>query len=46
MTYAEEYDEREPICTCGHVLDEHYDDGHECGVLGCDCQLFVEDPGA
>ncbi len=29
----------EPICHCGHVLDEH-DEYRMCTVVGCDCVHF------
>ena len=32
----------EPICHCGHVLDEH-DEYRMCTVVGCDCVHFERD---
>lgn len=33
----------EPMCQCGHVLDEH-DNGKECTVPGCGCVCFDLNP--
>ena len=35
----------EPVCYCGHVLDEH-DEYHKCTVEDCPCFHFEEDQEA
>jgi hypothetical protein len=32
----------EPVCHCGHVLDEH-DEYRMCTVAGCDCIHYERD---
>ena len=29
-------------CECGHMHDEHEDNGEECSVPGCGCVCFDE----
>ncbi len=35
----------EPVCHCGHVLDEH-DEYRMCTVVGCDCIHYERDRDA
>ncbi len=50
------FDESAPLCTCGHVRDEHADDRHECAAFDpgdehesdvpCACIMFDPAPPA
>ena len=35
--------ETEPICTCGHVLDDHESSWGPCAIEECKCVAFERD---